>query len=88
MTRLAAILGVLLCLGCASKPAPNPVVKLSEIAPEVMKVAQDALPDVTFESCGTIDVNGQVVFEIRGTMPNGKVRELKVSASGKVVDSR
>ena len=84
--RYAAICVALLCVGCEARPAPTTVVPLSEISPDLMQVAQKALPNVKFQSARKIQVNGEEVFEIRGKMPSGKIREVEVSVSGKVVE--
>ena len=82
-----AALCLLLLSGCGAKQdAPNEFVPVSEIQPELTKVAEKALPNVKFESARKIKVNGEDVFEIRGKMPNGKIREVEVSANGKVVE--
>jgi hypothetical protein len=73
-------------LGCGSKTAPDPTIPLSEVAPQLVEVAQKTLPDVKFESARKKLVNGEEVFEIRGKLPNGKVREVEVSKSGQVIE--
>jgi uncharacterized membrane protein YkoI len=85
---VAAVLLLALAAGCGANSAPpaKVAVPLSEIAPELMAVARQTLPNVTFDSARKIQVNGEDVFEIRGKQPNGKVREVEVSVSGKVVE--
>ncbi len=74
-------------LGCGGKPpTTNNFVPLAEVAPELVKVAEKTLPNVKFDSARKIKVNGEDVFEIRGKMPNGKIREVEVSAAGRVVE--
>jgi hypothetical protein len=84
------LLGLVLlssCCGCGAKPeVPNPEVSLDEVAPELLQVATKTLPGVKFESARKKKVGGEEVFEIRGKLPNGKVREVEVSVSGKVVE--
>ena len=84
--RYAAICVSLFLAGCGTRPAPTTVVPLTEISPDLMQVAQKALPNVKFQSARKIQVNGEEVFEIRGKMPNGKIREVEVSVSGNVVE--
>jgi hypothetical protein len=84
-----AVLFLLLAVGagCGSKPAAkSEFVPVAEIQPELVKVAEKALPNVKFENARKIKVNGEDVYEIRGKMPNGKIREVEVSAAGKVVE--
>ena len=80
------ILCLLVCLGCGTEPAPTTVVPLSEIRPELTAVAQKALPGVKFDSARKIQVNGEDAYQIRGKLPNGKVREVEVTVSGQVIE--
>ena len=82
--RYAAIL--LLLAGCAAKEAETTVVPMADVAPELVAVAQKTLPNVKFSSARKIQVNGEDVYEVRGTMPNGKIREVEVSVSGRVIE--
>jgi len=85
--RYAIILFLTFTLGCGAKQAAKEVVPLADISPGIMEVAQKTLPTVKFESARKIKVNGEDVFEIRGKMPNGKIREVEVSMSGKVIET-
>ena len=85
MRRLA--LALLLVAGCSSKQEPkNEFVPIADVEPGLVTIAQKTLPNVKFDRARKIHVNGEEVFEIRGKMPNGKIREVEVSASGKVVE--
>jgi hypothetical protein len=84
--RYTAVVLALICLGCGTKPEPTSIVPLSDISPDLLQVAQKTLPNVKFDSARKIRVNGEDVFEIRGKMPSGKIREVEVSTSGKVVE--
>ena len=85
--RWVLLLATLLICGCWSSSSPkNEFVPVADIAPELKQVAEKTLPNVKFESARKIKVHGEDVYEIRGKMPNGKIREVEVSASGKVVD--
>src|SRR5260221_14348454 len=88
-SRRCAVLFLLLVVGagCGAKPAAkSEFVPVAEIQPELVKVAEKALPNVKFENARKIKINGEDVYEIRGKMPNGKIREVEVSAAGKVVE--
>jgi hypothetical protein len=84
--RYVLLLMVLFAVGCGGTPATKEFVPIAEIEPSLVKVAEKALPTVKFESARKIKVNGEDVFEMRGKMPNGKIREVEVSTSGKVVE--
>jgi hypothetical protein len=86
--RWATVLcfAVSLSCGCGTKPdPPDTTVPLADVAPELVQVAQKTLPNVKFDNARKKKVGGEDVFEIRGRLPNGKVREVEVSVSGKVV---
>jgi hypothetical protein len=63
-------------------------VPLAEVPPELVKIAEKNLPDVKFDSARRLIGKGTAedVFEIRGKLPNGKIREVEVTASGRVVE--
>ena len=85
--RSAILFLALLAGGCgAGQPAANQFVPLAEVDPALVKVAEKTLPNVKFENARKIKVGGEDVFEIRGKMPNGKIREVEVSASGQVIE--
>jgi len=83
--RRTLVLSMLLCLGCGTKQAATTVIPLTEVAPEVMQAAEKALPKVKFTSARRVQINGEDALEIRGTLPSGKVREVEVTASGRVL---
>lgn len=84
--RSAVLLVALACVGCAAKEAETTVVPIADVAPDLVAVAQKTLPNVKFTSARKIEVNGEEAYEIRGAMPNGKIREVEVSVSGKVIE--
>lgn len=85
MRRVFLVLLLVVC-GCETKQVVKEVVPLEDLAPNIMETAKQTLPQVKFESARKIKLNGEDVFEIRGKMPNGKIREVEVSAAGKVVE--
>ena len=77
---------LLVVSACGTRQAVKEAVRLEDLAPNIIEVAQQTLPQVKFSSARKIKINGEDVFEIRGKMPNGKIREVEVSAAGKVVE--
>jgi hypothetical protein len=87
--RIASLVLLLLMLGCSSSehPASSKVsVPLADVAPELRAIAEKELPNVKFDSARKIKVDGEDVYEIRGKQSNGKIREVEVSVSGKVIE--
>jgi hypothetical protein len=71
--------------GCgeeAERPEPVP---FDQVPAEVKAAAAKTLPSVTFDKAQKIEVDGQEVYEVRGKERGGKIREVEVSASGKVL---
>ena len=87
MLRYVPLLLLPVCLGCgSSKPKEKEIVAIADVAPDLVEVAKKTLPNVKFDSAYKITVNGEEVFELRGKQPNGKIREVEVSVSGKVIE--
>jgi hypothetical protein len=86
--RLAFLLLVLLSLaGCGSAPAPeSPWISTADIPADLLAGAQKKLPNVKFETARKIQKKGKDVFEIRGKQPNGKVREVEITADGEIIE--
>jgi hypothetical protein len=77
--------GLLVLSGCGSKPPMDTSVPISEVAPELVQVAEKTLPGVKFERARKKMVKGEEVYEIRGKLPNGKIKEVEVNAAGQVI---
>ena len=78
MRRLLFI-GVLTLAGCSGESgAPLP---LDQLPPGHLKIAQDKLPGVKFESASKLKDG---TFEIRGKDAKGKRQEVEIHPDGKV----
>lgn len=93
--RSSGITGGLLALALAggcSRPepalAPEAVIPLDQLPPGVLEKAQAALPEVDLEVAWKENelVDGQVAYEVRGRTQKGQIRDVKVLASGEVVE--
>jgi hypothetical protein len=88
---LPALLLAALLAGCAETPPPRreapESVELSEVPEGVLAAAREALPGVEFEQAWRDEEGGGLAYEIRGTDDRGKTREVKVSASGEVLET-
>ena len=84
---LAALLLGLTALaltGCGEKKSGKTPMELKDVPPEIMKVAKEKLPGVTFDSAWR-EANGS--YELRGKDKNdktGKVREIDIKPDGTV----
>jgi hypothetical protein len=80
--------------GCGDRDQPpvitKQVVQLDEIPPEVRDAARKAIPGVKFnEAWKNLDRKGMLhSYEIRGkNTADGKIREVRVSLSGEILES-
>ena len=73
-------------LGCESEMDDSQPIDVEKVPASVLKVARDEMPDVDFERAWTGKTGGEMTYEIRGTTASGKVREIRISASGQVLE--
>lgn len=78
----------LLASGCGEALEPTEMVPIEKLPTPVLKTAQEKLPDVKFDTAWKEheQEDGEEVFEVRGKTSNGKTRDIKVTASGKVLE--
>ena len=67
--------------GCGGGSKDKTTVEIKDVPPDIMKVAKEKLPDVTFETAWK-QANGN--YEVRGKAKNGKVREIDIRPDGTV----
>ncbi len=78
----AVVLGLPVVAGCGgTPPEAKTTLDLKDVPPEIMKVAKEKLPDVTFDTAWK-KANGS--YEVRGKAKNGKVREIDIRPDGSV----
>ena len=82
----AAALMAALLAGCDAGIEDSTPIGVDKVPAKVMDVAKSKLPGVTFEKAWTGKSGGEVAYEVRGTNENGKTREIRISASGKVLE--
>lgn len=85
MRFVPIVLAALVIGGCGPQEAPKKkAVPLDKIPENVMKVAKEKLPGVTFDRA-VRKANGE--YEILGKTKDGKVREIDVTPSGEVTET-
>jgi hypothetical protein len=95
--RLAAAL-ILACplglavAGCGEHELPTGfsrrTTEIKDVPEAVMKVAKKTIPGVDFkEAWSNLDQSGKLhSYEIRGRAANGKIREVRVSPAGEILE--
>lgn len=84
----ALVLALALAGGCGGGERYDRDVKvpLEEVPAAALKVARERLPDVDFAEAWKVPDEGEPTFEVRGQADDGKTRDIKVTASGKVLE--
>lgn len=84
---LLAAVWLMAVAGCGEVGEHVETLPLDQVPAPAMKVARETLPDVTFDSAWKEKGEGQgAAYEIRGKTRSGKIRDLKVTADGKVLE--
>jgi multidrug efflux pump subunit AcrA (membrane-fusion protein) len=84
-SRIPALLLAACLAGCGGLE-PDETVPLDQLPEPVMKAAKAALPGVTFTTAWKESAGDGVAYEVRGQNARGRIRDVKVSASGKVLE--
>ncbi len=77
---ILAQVGLLLDCGGAAK-GKKTTIDLKDVPPNIMKIAQDNLPGVEFDTAWKKQSG---VFEVQGKEKNGKVREIDIRPDGSI----
>ncbi len=84
MRRLLCIaLLLLVSAGCGEDRSPSADVPLEQVPEQVIKVARDKLPGVTFEQAWKTRKGN---YEVRGKAKDGKVRDIQIAPGGEVIE--
>src|SRR5436309_2226728 len=83
-------LALVLAPGCEreEQPASRQPISMSELPVVVRDAAKKALPEITFnEARKNLDRDGKLQsYEVKGRAPNGKIREVRVSLTGQILE--
>jgi hypothetical protein len=85
MTVLATAL-ILGAAGCGGQTETKETVPLDQLPAGALDLAKRELPDVKFESARKAKYKGQDAIEIRGKNKEGKIREVEVDLTGKLLE--
>lgn len=77
---------VLPAIGCGEAARRDEPAKISDVPEDILKVAQEKLPNIKFDQAWKTKFKGQDAYELRGKNSRGKVREVEVSTSGEVLE--
>lgn len=89
MRRVVALAAALMisAAGCGERThEAEDAVPLEQIPQAAMKAAQRELPGVTFDAAWEEAEGSETAYEIRGKTNQGKIRDVKVTAGGRVLE--
>ncbi len=88
MRRTSILAATLLisAIGCGEGREDEESVPIDKLPPAALKAARDRLPGVKFATAWKEKKDGQDAYEIRGKTKEGKVRDARVTADGKVLE--
>ena len=73
--------------GCGEHGENDVPMPLDKVPPSVVKAAGEKLPGVKFDSAyKETTKDGKEVYELRGKTKEGKIRDVEVTADGKVLE--
>jgi glycerate kinase len=81
-----ATLGLLAALGCGDRHQRGRGLTIEEVPDVVLKAAKKRLPDVDFDSAWVEKEGNEETYEVMGHTREGKQRDVKVSASGEILE--
>jgi hypothetical protein len=84
-TVLAASL-ILAAAGCGRQTETQETIPLDQLPAGALDLAKKELPDVKFEVARKAKFKGQDAIEIRGKNKGGKIREVEVDLTGKLLE--
>ena len=71
----------LVLAGCGESKQGKTTLDIKDVPPDIMKVAKQNLPDVTFTTAWK---KADGTFEVQGKNKNGKIREIDIRPDGSV----
>ena len=73
-------------VGCGEIFEQTEMIPIDKVPESVLKVAQEKLPGVKFDTAWTERDGDKIVYEVRGKSADGKTRDIKISPAGKVLE--
>ena len=88
------VLGLIGLIGCGGeqerhRPYGRHAIEIAKLPKSIHAAAKKAVPRIAWEEAWEIlDGAGKITsYEVRGRAPNGKIREVRVSPAGEVLES-
>ena len=87
MKRISLLsLSFLAMFGCGEQRENDESIPFDKVPPSIVKIAEQKLPGVKFETAYKETKNGKEVYELRGKTKEGKIRDMEITADGQVLE--
>lgn len=83
-TRLILV-AVLFAAGCGGRLSRGTTMPIDKVPPNLIEIAKKEVPGLKLENAYVFESGGKKIYEIRGTNSKGKIIEVEVDETGKVV---
>ena len=84
--KTVLVVSLLLAAGCGEAMESKEPVAMNKLPAGALDAAKKELPDVKFDSARKAKYKGQDAIEIRGKDRQGKIREVEVDLTGKLLE--
>jgi hypothetical protein len=84
--KTVLVVSLLLAAGCGEAMESKEPVPLDKLPAGALDLAKKELPGVKFDSARKATFKGQDAIEIRGKDKQGKIREVEVDLTGKLLE--
>lgn len=84
--KTVLVVSLLLAAGCGEAMESKEAVPMDKLPAGALDLAKKELPDVKFDSARKATYKGQDAIEIRGKDKQGKIREVEVDLTGKLLE--
>ena len=87
MKRISLLaVSLLAVFGCGDQRENDESIAFDKVPPAIVKIAEQKLPGVKFETAYKETKNGKEVYELRGKTKEGKIRDIEITADGQVLE--
>lgn len=86
LTVVLSLFSIGVSAGCTEALEETEMVPLENVPEAVMKIAEEKLPGVEFDTAWIEREGAETFYEVRGKSADGKTRDIKVSPEGRVME--
>jgi|GraSoiStandDraft_4_1057263.scaffolds.fasta_scaffold73546_2 hypothetical protein len=85
MSHRLCVAALLFATGCGGAMSSGTTMPIDKVPANLIEVANKKVPGLKLENAYVFESDGKKIYEIRGTNAKGKIIEVEVDETGKVV---